>query len=54
MVFSYDAEEHAEEWWNDWGILQERADDAVCVLKEHIPVIVQIDHDVGPARPETL
>ena len=25
MVFAYDAEDHAAEWWNDWGLLQERA-----------------------------
>lgn len=24
VIFAYDAEEHAADWWNDWGLLQER------------------------------
>ncbi|KAI0812477.1 hypothetical protein BC629DRAFT_1589237 [Irpex lacteus] len=38
-IFSYDAEDAAEEWWNDWGILDERANNAVHVLPDQIPVV---------------
>ncbi|KAI0093314.1 hypothetical protein BDY19DRAFT_903077 [Irpex rosettiformis] len=39
FVFSYDVEEAAEEWWNDWGILDERANDAVRLAAVQIPIV---------------
>ena len=29
---AYDAEDHAAEWWNDWGLLQQRASRQVFVV----------------------
>ena len=44
-MFAYDAEDHAAEWWNDWGLLKERANDSVRVRYESVPVF-QIQADV--------
>ncbi|KAI0344632.1 FAD/NAD(P)-binding domain-containing protein [Trametopsis cervina] len=44
MLFAYDAEDHAAEWWNDWGLLKERATDAVRVPKARIPVMYTAQH----------
>ncbi|THG98776.1 hypothetical protein EW026_g3455 [Hermanssonia centrifuga] len=44
-VFAYDAEEHAAEWWNDWGLLKERAyasESAQPVLDALGPVHIQV------------
>lgn len=43
-VFAYDAEDHAAEWWNDWGLLQERATNQVQVMHEKVPVIEVHQH----------
>lgn len=45
MLFSYDAEDHAADWWNDWGLLNERATDSVRVHYDRVPVF-QIHADV--------
>ncbi|GJE96758.1 FAD-dependent monooxygenase [Phanerochaete sordida] len=37
-MFAYDAEDHANEWWNDWGLLSDRATNHVCVIPEKVPV----------------
>lgn len=39
QIFAYDAEEHAAEWWNDWGLLQERAADEVQTRPERMPTL---------------
>ncbi|KAI0700907.1 hypothetical protein BC835DRAFT_1325529 [Cytidiella melzeri] len=51
MLFSYDAEEHALEWWNDWGLLNERANDAVIVPEEQIPVLQVVEEVQVVAAP---
>ncbi|EKM54065.1 uncharacterized protein PHACADRAFT_162446 [Phanerochaete carnosa HHB-10118-sp] len=37
-MYAYDAEDHAAEWWNDWGLLQERAMRQACVVCERVPI----------------
>lgn len=37
-MFAYDAEDHAAEWWNDWGLLKERATNQVYVIQEKVPI----------------
>ena len=49
MVFGYDAEEHAAEWWNDWGLLEERAASQV-VLQDTITT-VEVQQTVASGSP---
>lgn len=49
MVFAYDAEDHAAEWWNDWGLLEERAASQV-VIQETLSTI-EIQCTVAPGSP---
>lgn len=39
VLFSYDAEDHAAEWWNDWGLLHERATDSVSIRRDSVQVL---------------
>lgn len=39
---AYDAEDHAAEWWNDWGLLQERADRRMQVIESRVPRVLDI------------
>ena len=32
-VFAYDPEDEADEWWQEWGLMQERA--SSCVVEEN-------------------
>ncbi|KIP08302.1 hypothetical protein PHLGIDRAFT_104562 [Phlebiopsis gigantea 11061_1 CR5-6] len=43
-VFAYDAEDHAAEWWNDWGLLEERATNQVRVPPEKVPLFAVQQH----------
>lgn len=46
-VFAYDAEDHAAEWWNDWGLLKERAANQVRIIEEKVPVI-EVEQIIAP------
>ena len=50
-MFAYDAEDHAAEWWNDWGLLQDRATNQVQVIREKVPVF-EVEHHqtITPVR----
>ena len=41
-LFAYDAEDHAADWWNDWGLLKERSANSVQVILNKIPVIEDV------------
>lgn len=51
QTFAYDAEEHAAEWWNDWGLLQERAADDVHIRPEKVPTL-SVDKQYRSTTPE--
>ena len=50
-LFAYDAEDHAADWWNDWGLLKERSANSVQVILNKIPVIEDV-HKVVKDVPE--
>lgn len=53
-MFAYDAEDHAAEWWNDWGLLEERSKSQIQTLENTIPTL-QIEYDqVVPATDSNL
>ena len=45
-LYAYDAEDHAAEWWNDWGLLKERAANRVCIISEKVPVFQVIGPNI--------
>ncbi|KAG6839518.1 hypothetical protein C0991_001916 [Blastosporella zonata] len=45
-VFGYDAEDDADNWWVQWGLLRERANGADVSEYKNIPI--QIEHCVWP------
>ena len=45
-MYAYDAEDHAAEWWNDWGLLKERATGHVCVINQKVPICEVISQSI--------
>ncbi|KAG6876409.1 hypothetical protein C0992_013070 [Termitomyces sp. T32_za158] len=39
-VFGYDAEDEADNWWQEWGLLRERAAGRMDVIGEELPSVV--------------
>ena len=38
-MFAYDAEDHAGEWWHDWGLLRARAGEGACEAVGAVEVV---------------